>query len=231
MGPPPPESELCSVGSVWSLPLPAHRQTHSLTLIHTLTRTHTLTHTHTHAHGQTYAHMCTCTGDTRTQSHRHADKLTHTQTYTLCISHGCTCSTHIHTYLCRQDTIHTRVHPYTQTGTHARTHVCTGKPRCTHVTRTYAQSPAQGPFARGWKVLGAERQRNGGWGSKTSEFLSVESPQHLGAGTREERPRWGRRWIWEEGRWLVLRREQRRFQRVSKASWVLTGVLTRARED
>lgn len=47
------------------------------------------------------------------------------------------------------------------------------------------------PFALGRKVLGAERQRNGGWGSETSVFLSVESPQHLGAGTREEQQRWG----------------------------------------
>ena len=80
------------------------------------------------------------------------------------------------------------------------------------------------PFALGRKVLDAERQRNGGWGRETSVFLSVESPQHLGAGTGEECQRWGRRWIWEEGRQLRLCGEQRRFQRVSQASRIHWGI-------
>ena len=32
------------------------------------------------------------------------------------------------------------------------------------------------PFALGWKVLGAERQRNGGWGSETLCFWRWSRP-------------------------------------------------------
>ena len=41
---PPLESELCSVGTVWSLPLPVHRQTHTQTHTHMDRRTYTCAH-------------------------------------------------------------------------------------------------------------------------------------------------------------------------------------------
>ena len=148
------------------------------------------THTDTHAHGQTYIHMCTCIGDTWTHSHNTICTHTHSDTHITQMYMQYT-----HTYTLGQ----TRHHPHTCTSIRTERHTCIdtcaqantdAHMSLTHTrTHTYAQTPAQGmmmPFALGWKVLGTERQRNGGWGSETSVFLSVESPQHLGAGTREE---------------------------------------------
>ena len=148
MGPPPLESELCSVGSVWSLPLPAHRQTHSLTLTHrhTHTHTHTQTHTHTHshAHGQTYAHETH--GHTHTDTHAH--KLTHSDTH-ITRMHMQYAYTHIlvqtrhHTHTCtsvhtdRHACTDTRVHRQTQMHTR-HTHICTIT--CTGAICTWVES-------------------------------------------------------------------------------------------
>ena len=201
------------MGTVWSLPLPVHRQTH--------------THD-THAHAQTYIHTCTCIGDTRTHSHNtvctHSD-MHITQTYMQ--------DTHTHTL---GQIRHTHVHPYTQKGTHAQTrvHRQTQMHTCHTQTHTHAQTPARGhdDAICTW-VESSGLRKAAEWGlGKRDLCVSVGGvTQHLRAGTREERQRWGKRWVWEEGRQLRLCGQQRSFQRVSEASWVHTGVLTRQQED
>ena len=93
---PPLESELCSVGTVWSLP-------------YLCTGRHT--HTDTHAHGQTYIHMCTCIGDTRTHTQCNMHTQTHTDT-----------PSHTHTY--PRTPLHVSLH--THTGEHEDTCEHTG---------------------------------------------------------------------------------------------------------
>lgn len=183
-----------------------------------------------------YIHTCTCIGDTWTHSHN----TIRTQTYTHSDTHITqTYVQHTHTHTLGQ----TRHHPHTCTYAHTERHTCADTcvhtqtqmhTRHTHTrTHTCAQTPAQGmmmPFALGRKVLGAERQRNGGWGSETSVFLSVESPQHLGAGTREEQQRWG-------GGGFGRRADSsgcvgsREVSRESARPLGHTGVLARAQED
>ena len=178
MGPPTTGVRAVQRGNSLEPSLPVHRQTHT----HRHTCTWTDVHTHVHMHRR---HT-----DTLTQYNMHTNIHTLRHTYHTDVH---AVHTYIHTWADKTPSTHMYIHTHRKA--HMHRHMCAQANPDAHMslthtrTHTYAQTPAQGmmmPFALGWKVLGAERQRNGGWGSETSVFLSVESPQHLGAGTREE---------------------------------------------
>ena len=99
---PPLESELCSVGTAWSLPyLCTGRYTH----------THTLTDSHAHTHMHTDRCMYTC--ERAQETHQH-NTLT-------CVLHVCT---HVHSRHTAMQHVSAQnsVPVHTQKDTHARTH-------------------------------------------------------------------------------------------------------------
>ena len=183
-------------------------------------------------------HTRTCT-DVHTHVHmhrRHTDTLTQYSMHTL--RHAYLTDVHAgHTYTHTwADKTHTCASIYTER--HACTDTCAQANPDAHMSHTDAHTPAQTP-ARGhddaictW-VESSGLRKAAEWGlGKRDLCVSVGGvTQHLRAGTREERQRWGKRWVWEEGRQLRLCGQQRSFQRVSEASWVHTGVLTRQQED
>ena len=218
---PPLESELCSVGIVWSLPLPVHRQTHS----HRHTCTRIDVHTHVHMHRR---HM-----DTLTQHNTHTNIHTLRHAY-----HTDVRAAHTHTHTWADKTPSTHMYIHTHREAHMRRHMCAHANPDAHTSHTHTHTHMCTNTCTGhddaictWvESSGRRKAEEWGLGKRDPVFLAVESPQHLGAGTREEQQRWrgggfGRR---ADSSGCVGSRE---VSRESARPLGHTGVLARAQED
>ena len=206
---PPLESELCSVGTVWSLPLPVHRQTHS----HRHTCTRIDVHTHVHMHRR---HM-----DTLTQHNTHTNIHTLRHAY-----HTDVRAAHTHTHTWADKTPSTHMYIRTHREAHMRRHMCAHANPDAHTSHTHTHTHMCTNTCTGhddaictWAESSGRRKAEE-WGlGKRDLCVSVggvaPAPRSWNQGGAAAM---GRRWIWEEGRQLRLRGEQRSFQRVSEAS-------------
>ena len=120
---PPLESELCSVGTVWSLPLPVHRQTHS----HRHTCTWTDVHTHVHMHRR---HT-----DTLTQYNMHTNIHTLRHTYHTDVH---AVHTYIHTWADKTPSTHMYIHTHRKA--HMHRHMCAQANPDAHMSHTHAHT-------------------------------------------------------------------------------------------
>lgn len=171
-----------------------HRHTHMISHRHTCMCTHVPTHVYIDTHActktrtciHTHLHLQTCA---RRYTHAHRDEhmerfmytrvhmhtQAHTDTCACTGTHACTPHTHADT--CRH--MQTRMHRHTERCMSTCRHLCAHRHSCVHSRMM--------PSALQWKVLGAERRRTEGQGSRDPSGVLVRrlTPGALEPGMRE----------------------------------------------